>query len=204
METLVSIGLVQLMAVISPGPSFLVTVQTAAARSQLDGVKVALGLSAGAVTWATAAVLGLHLVFQRFAWLYLGMQIAGSLYLLWIAVQMLRHAAEPLKIEATGDADDSWPFVRGYLTQISNPKTVAFFASIFLVMLPSEVPAWMSVALIAICGVNDFSWYAIVAVFFGAAPVRRFYIDAKAWIERLIGVFLACLGGRLLWLALAA
>ena len=59
METLVSIGLVQVLAVISPGPSFLITVRTAAARSSLDGLKVALGLGAGAITWAAAAMLGL-------------------------------------------------------------------------------------------------------------------------------------------------
>ena len=41
--TLLSIGLIQLLAVISPGPSFLITARTAVAQSRLDGIKVALG-----------------------------------------------------------------------------------------------------------------------------------------------------------------
>jgi hypothetical protein len=40
--TLLSIGLVQLLAVISAGPSFLITARTAVAQSRADGVKVAL------------------------------------------------------------------------------------------------------------------------------------------------------------------
>jgi threonine/homoserine/homoserine lactone efflux protein len=30
--------------------------------------------------------------------------------------------------------------MRGFLTQISNPKVVVFFGSLFVAMLPSEVP----------------------------------------------------------------
>ena len=62
--TLLSIGLIQLLAVISPGPSFLITARTAVAQSRLDGIKVALGLGAGTVIWSTAALLGLNAVFH--------------------------------------------------------------------------------------------------------------------------------------------
>lgn len=199
MEILVSIGLVQLMAVISPGPSFLITARTAVARSRLDGVKVALGLGAGTIVWASAAVLGLHVLFQQIAWLYVGMKIAGALFLIWIAFQIVRHADEPLALDGDiGDADHR-PFLRGFLTQISNPKVVVFFGSIFIAMLPSDVPLWMSLTLIAIVSLNEVWWYSAVALFFGATPVRRFYLRAKVWIDRVTGLFLAGLGLRLLW-----
>jgi threonine/homoserine/homoserine lactone efflux protein len=177
MEVLLPIWAVQLMAVISPGPSFLITVRTAVAGSQLDGIKVALGLAAGAVTWAGATVLGLHLLFQQSPWLYLAMKIGGALYLLWIAVQMLRFAAVPLKLDGPVEAQDRRHFARGYLTQISNPKVVVFFASIFMTMLPNDVPTWMSLVLIAMVGCSDLVWYSIVALFFGAVLSRRQGVD---------------------------
>jgi threonine/homoserine/homoserine lactone efflux protein len=74
-----------------------------------------------------------------------------------------------------------------------------FFGSIFVAMLPSDVPLWMIIALIAIVTFNEIWWYTIVALFFGAGPVRRFYIRAKAWIDRVTGLFLGVLGLRLLW-----
>lgn len=199
MDILLSIGLIQLMAAISPGPSFLITVRTAAISSRLDGVKVALGLAAGAATWASATVLGLHILFRQSPWLFLGMKIGGALYLLWIAFQMLRCAAEPLNLDSAADSQDEWHFLRGFLTQIANPKVVVFFASIFMSMLPSEVPPWMSLMLIAIVGFNDLAWYATVALFFGAPPVKRFYLGAKVWIDRILGVCLAAIALRLLW-----
>lgn len=197
--TLLTIGFVQLLAVISPGPSFLITARTAVARSRLDGFKVALGLAAGTVIWASAALLGLNAVFHAVPLLFMAMKIAGALFLLWIAFQIFRHASAPVRMEGT-DASGN-PFMKGFLTQIANPKVAVFFGSIFIAMLPSSVPLWMTVALIALVSFNELWWYTVVALFFGAGPVRRFYLRAKAWIDRITGLFLGALGLRLLWAA---
>lgn len=197
--TLVTIGFVQLLAVISPGPSFLITAQTAVARSRLDGIKIAFGLGAGTLVWSTAALLGLNVIFRLHHWLFVGMKIAGALFLLWIAIQIFRHAKSPIElIEGNGEAAKRNPFVRGFLTQISNPKVAVFFGSIFVAMLPQQVPGWMVLALIAIVTTNEVVWYTLVASCFGSGPVRRFYLGAKAWIDRVTGVFLAVLSLRLL------
>ncbi len=198
--TLVSIGLIQLLAVISPGPSFLITARTAVAHSRLDGFKVALGLGAGTVIWSSAALLGLNAVFHAVPVLFMAMKVAGALFLLYIAFMIFRHAAEPLKIEGGADAAGH-PFVKGFLTQIANPKVAVFFGSIFIAMLPANVPLWMTLALIAIVSFNEVWWYTVVALFFGSGPVRRFYLKAKVWIDRITGLFLGALGLRLLWSA---
>ncbi len=196
--TLVSIGLIQLLAVISPGPSFLITARTAVAQSRADGLMVALGLGAGTVIWSSAALLGLNAVFHAVPVLFMAMKIAGALFLVYIAWMIFRHAAEPLKIDGTGERLAN-PFVKGFLTQISNPKVAVFFGSIFIAMLPQQVPLWMTLALIFIVSFNEVWWYSAVALFFGSAPVRNVYLRAKAWIDRVTGLFLGALGLRLLW-----
>jgi threonine/homoserine/homoserine lactone efflux protein len=189
------------MATISPGPSFLITARTAVAGTRGDGVKVALGLGAGTVIWSSAALLGLNVVFHAIPILFLGMKILGALFLLWIAFQIFRHAAEPIKLDEAGAEAVSNPFTKGFLTQLSNPKVAVFFGSIFIAVLPSAVPLWMTLALIAIVTFNEIWWYSVVALFFGAGPIRRFYIKAKVWIDRVTGLFLGVLGLRLLWAA---
>ena len=205
--TLATIGFVQLLAVMSPGPSFLVTARTAVAHSRADGIKVALGLGAGSTVWSAAALLGLNVLFRQSPWLFMGMKMAGALFLLWIAYQIFRHAADPIEMNegaASGENGHNrllHPLLRGFLTQISNPKVVVFFGSIFVAMLPSEVPGWMIVALIAMVTINEIVWYSLVSLFFGSSPVRRFYLIAKRWIDRATGAFLGLLGLRLLWQA---
>jgi threonine/homoserine/homoserine lactone efflux protein len=198
--TLATIGLVQLLAVISPGPSFLITARTAVARSRGAGLKVALGLGAGTVIWSSAALLGLNLLFRQYHWLFVAMKVAGALFLIWIAIQIFRHAADKVKMDL-GDRRNGGrnPFIQGFFTQISNPKVAVFFGSIFIAMLPREVAPWMIVALIAIVTMNEIVWYSLVALFFGSPPVRRAYLVAKQWIDRVTGLFLGALGLRLVW-----
>jgi RhtB (resistance to homoserine/threonine) family protein len=195
--TLFAIGAAQLVAVISPGPSFLITARTSVARSRADGVKVAAGLAAGTIIWAGAALFGLNVLFHAVPVLFTAMKIAGALFLLWIAWQIFRHAAEPLTLE--GEAAQGNPFMRGFWVQLSNPKVMVFFGSIFIAMLPANPQLWLLLALLALVTFNEFWWYSVVALFFGAGPVRRFYLRAKAWIDRVTGVFLGALGARLLW-----
>jgi threonine efflux protein len=195
--TLITIGFVQLLAVISPGPSFIVTAKTAVARSRLDGIKIAFGLSAGTLVWSTAALLGLNALFRLHHWLLVGMKIAGALFLLWIAIQIFRHAKAPVELSDREPVTRNL-FMRGFLTQLSNPKVAVFFGSIFVAMLPQDVPGWMALALIAIVTTNELVWYILVALCFGSSPIRRLYLSAKPWIDRCTGVFLAALSLRIL------
>lgn len=195
-----SIGLIQLLAVISPGPSFLIAARTAVAQSRTAGLKVALGLGAGTVIWSAAALLGLNAVFHAVPVLFMAMKAAGALFLLYIAWMILRHASEPLQIDGQSERLAN-PFLKGFLTQISNPKVAVFFGSIFIAMLPPDVPLWMTLALIFIVSFNEVWWYSAVALFFGSGPVRAFYLQAKVWIDRVTGLFLGALGLRLLWTA---
>ncbi len=196
-----SIGLVQMGAVISPGPSFLITAQTAVARSRLDGVKVALGLGAGTLVWSSAALLGLKVLFDTIPPLFFAMKIFGALFLLWIAYKIFIHASEPL--ELTGDGAGGSPFWKAFLVQIGNPKVMVFFGSIFVAMLPAQIPIWMQVALIGMVSFNEVWWYSLVALFFGAGRVRVFYLKVKTWIDRTVGLFLGAVGLRLIYAAWA-
>ena len=200
--TLGTISFVHFVAAMSPGPSFLITARTAVAQSRADGIKVALGLGAGTTVWSAAAILGLNFLFHQFYWLFMGMKVAGALFLLWIAYQIFRHAADPFEMhEGAGIENGHSSLVRGFLIQISNPKVVVFFGSIFVALLPNELPAWMIVALIAMLTMNEIVWYSLVSLFFGSSQVRCFYLITKRWIDRTTGAFLGLLGLRLLWQA---
>ena len=195
---LFSIGFIQLLAVISPGPSFLIVTRTAVARSRVDGIKVATGMAAGTVVWSSAALIGLNSVFRTLPVVFILMKAVGALFLLWIAFQTIKHAKDPVELGVTADGVSRNSYLQGFLTQISNPKVVVFFGSVFVAILPADIPAWMVFALVVIVSFNEFWWYSVVSICCGSAPIRAFYIKIKSGVDRVTGVFLGALGLKLL------
>ena len=74
---------------------------------------------------------------------------------------------------------------------------MVFFGSIFLSVLPQHMPAWMDGAVLAIVAVNEFTWFAVLALLFSGGPARAFYRRAKIWLDRVMGGVLAVLSVRL-------
>jgi threonine/homoserine/homoserine lactone efflux protein len=195
---LLGLALVHLLAVASPGPSTVLVIQTAAGSGRRAGLLAAFAMMLGALVWAAAALYGLQALFAHFAWLYLVFRIAGGLFLIWLAVMIWRHARDPLpEIAAPAAGGDGRIFVRALLLQLSNPKIMVFFGSIFLSILPQDLPGWMQAAVLALVAFDEFTWFALLALMFSGSRARAFYRRAKFWLDRIMGGALALLGLRL-------
>lgn len=197
---LLGLALVHLLAVASPGPSTVLVIQTAAVAGRRGGLLAALAMMVGALLWATAALFGLQALFAQFDRLYLAFRFGGAVYLIYLAIMLWRHARDPLPEIALGSTAhlSGWQgFLRALLLQLSNPKIMVFFGSIFLSVLPQHMPAWMDGMVLAVVAFNEFTWFAVLALLFSGGPARAFYRRAKFWLDRFMGGALALLGLRL-------
>ncbi len=201
METafiLATLGLAQALAVISPGPSFLVVARTTIAESRLAGSITALGLGLGSVIWASGALFGLTSLFKIAPWTYQAVAIAGGVYLIYLAVQLWRHAPEPMPEMSQIAARRGTALLRGMLTQLSNPKPAIFFGSIFVTMLPPHPSVTLVACVLPMVFVIEVCWYVLVACLLSSPRLRTSYARAKPWIDRGTGGFLGILGFKLI------
>ncbi|WP_020394507.1 LysE family translocator [Thiolinea disciformis] len=184
----------------SPGPSFVVVARNSIALSRQHGYATALGMGTGAGTFALIALLGLHAVLSAVPLAFWAFKIAGGLYLLYLAYQILSHAREPLP-EVKGSASLmslKRAYFYGLLTQLSNPKTAIVFASVFSALLPPVIPLYFYIALPVLAALVDGCWYLLVAYLLSAETPRKTYLTYKAWIDGLAGTVMGLLGIRLL------
>ncbi len=191
------------LAVMSPGPSFVLVARRAAA-SRRDGMAAAVGMGTGAFLWATAAVFGVKAILEHTPLLYQAMQVAGGLFLIYLAIQLWRHAQVPLPV-----VSDSRPvsvsggsalsaYALGVGTQLSNPKVVVFFSSIFAALLPAQIPTWAIGLMLFLVFVIDAGWYMCVALAFSNPSARALYGRCKVVADRVTGGVLGLLGLKLL------
>lgn len=191
-----SILALHLVAAISPGPSFVVSLRTAASQGFRPAAGLAVAFGLGAVIWALAALFGLALIFEVLPKAYLGFKIAGGLFLIWVGIKTFLHAKTPMPEVATLDAPQSLiSAVRlGLLTQLANPKPAIFFGAVFAGLIPPETSVFTLAALLFLVFFNETMWYLFVAAVFSRQRARDMYARAKLWTDRALGGMIALFG----------
>jgi threonine/homoserine/homoserine lactone efflux protein len=196
-----------LVGAISPGPSFLLVSRISVVQSRAHGLAAAVGMGLGGTVFASLALLGLAALLSQIVWLDTILKLAGGTYLIWLGIRIWRGARDPLPSAETVSAQDrtllrSAAFA--LLTQLSNPKTAVFYASIFAAMLPASPPVSLLIALPPLVFAVEAGWYAVVALGFSAPYPRKLYLRAKPWADRLAGTLMGLLGLRLVLDAMGA
>jgi threonine efflux protein len=198
-----TVALVHLVALISPGPDFFFVSQTAASRSRREAMMGVIGISLGIVVWAGVALMGLHLLLEKMAWLHQIIMVGGGLYLLWMGWQLLRSA----KAKQAAPSDEApkvdlpargRTFMRGFLTNLSNPKAVIYFGSVFSLFVGDDVGSAERWGLFVMIVAETFAWFSIVAMVFALPVMRRGYQRLAKWIDGVAGVLFAGFGIHLI------
>ena len=195
LAALAGIALAHLMAAISPGPSFVLSVRTAAAEGFGAAAALALGFGLGATVWA-AALLGLAVLFEVAPVLLSAMKLAGGLFLVWLAWGLWSHAREPMPEVTPGAAPRSArSAVRlGLVSMLANPKPAVFFGAVFVGLVPREAAAADKALILLNILWVEAAWYAVVARVFSLPRARAGYARWKASLDRTFGGALAALG----------
>lgn len=199
------IALLHLVALISPGPDFFFVSQTAVSRSRREAMLGVVGITLGVMVWAGVALLGLNLILQKMAWLHQIIMVAGGIYLCWMGWQLLRsarnHHLHPC--ESTEGkvvlAKPGRSFIRGLLTNLSNPKAVIYFGSVFSLFVGEEVGAGARWGLFALITGETLLWFSLVAVVFALPKMRRGYQRMVKWVDGLAGVLFTGFGVHLIF-----
>lgn len=199
--TLLGILAVLALGVVSPGPSFVLVARTAVAVSRRAGLAAAAGMATGATLLCTAALLGLHALFQQIPEIYLVLKIGGGVYLLVLARRIWRGAATPLVVGPPRETHAPGlmrQFTLAAGTMLSNPKAAVQYGVIFAAVLPQEPSQALLLALPPAVFCLEAGWYAVVAYGLSSARPRSVYLRAKAGLDRAVGAVLVALGIKLL------
>lgn len=199
--SLISIAIALLVGAASPGPSFLMVSHVSMTRSRTAGLMAALGMGTGGLAFAMLALAGLAALITQVPVLHMALQVAGGLYLVFMACKLWRGASTPLDVVNGDVAPVSLQriYLTAFLTQISNPKTAVVYASIFAALLPASPQPLLFALLPVVVFVVEAGWYALVAMVFSAPLPRRAYLAAKKPLDRVAALVLGGLGVRLLY-----
>lgn len=190
-----------IVLIISPGPNFLVITQLSISQSRQQGICAGLGVASGSIIWALLACTGLGLMFQQLPWAQPALQLLGGAYLIWLGSKSLRNAGaqpKPRNIGELGIGSLGRAYRFGLLTNMTNPKALAFYTSVFTTVSTPGLPMWVRTAGVSIIAVLAISWFVLLATLFSIPAVQARYQRMKQTIDLTTGVFMVAFGLRLL------
>nr|WP_234463321.1 LysE family transporter [Stutzerimonas stutzeri] len=196
-----TVALVHLLAVASPGPDFAVVVRESVAQGRRAGSWTALGVGCGIFVHVAYSLLGIGLIVSQSIVLFNLFKWLAAAYLVYLGWRALR--ARPMSLEAIDGANapvarSAWrAFVIGFVTNGLNPKATLFFLSLFTVVISPDTPLLVQAGYGVYLAGATALWFLLVAWLFSRGRVRAGFARMGHWFDRLTGAVLIGLGARL-------
>jgi threonine/homoserine/homoserine lactone efflux protein len=184
----------------SPGPATLSIAGCAMAHGRLKALWLSLGILVGGAGWGIAAAIGMGALMLANAWLFEIVRYFGALYLLYLAIKSLRSAfsTKALIVQSSKNAQAKDLFYRGLLINLSNPKAILGWGSIYALVITPSSSSWEIVYVFGTlfsCSILIFVGYALL---FSNSAVVNVYQNLRRQFELSFALFFGFASFKLL------
>lgn len=129
MPVILTVAVIHLLAVMSPGPDFIMTIHNTLKYSRRSGIYSAIGLGLGIAVHVTYCLVGIAVIISKSVVLFSIIKYLGAAYLIYIGIKALRSKRGPDYGSEEHVPQDISPLKAlrsGFLTNVTNPKATLF------------------------------------------------------------------------------
>jgi len=192
-----TVALLHLLAVVSPGPDFVMISRSSIVYSRKTGVYSALGLALGILVHITYSLVGIGYIIAKSVLIFSTIKLLGAGYLVYIGIKSLKaqpaKSFEPQLVEKQNITRLA-AIRTGFLTNVLNPKVTLFFLAIFTQVIHKDTPLAIKILYGAEMSLMTFTWFAFVSVVLSHQKIKKTFVRVQHYLERTMGVLLIGLG----------
>jgi threonine/homoserine/homoserine lactone efflux protein len=138
LTTFVTFTIAVWVLAITPGPDMTLSIARSLSDGKAGGMMVVLGTSSGLVIHTLLVALGISALIVASPTAFMILKTGGAAYLVWLAVQAIRHGSSLSVKRAEGPAKSGLAnYLNGFWCNLLNPKVILFF----MTFLPQFVSA---------------------------------------------------------------
>ncbi|MFO1033751.1 MAG: LysE family translocator [Hyphomicrobiales bacterium] len=141
LHTMLAYSLASFLLFATPGPDMSLWLSRTVGHGRASGLAAMVGTNVGCLVHTLLAAFGVSALIATSPAAFTALKVVGALYLLWLAVDALRHGSSlNVKDKAHGSGSPTSTlkdFMLGVTVNLTNPKVVLFF----ITFLPQFVSA---------------------------------------------------------------
>ncbi|EGQ7695850.1 LysE family translocator [Vibrio vulnificus] len=205
---LLTLAGVHFIALMSPGPDVALVVQNASRYGRQTGLFIALGLSVGILLHSLLSLTGVSYLVHQQPMLYALLQLLGGSYLLYLGIgalhSVLRHWHQPSANPPTSQRqwalnNKRQAFLKGFATNILNPKALVFFVSLLSSLIPTSMSLSGKAIAVMILFMLSFLWFASLAWALSGSRMQQYLHKASIYIDGICGVLFCLISAGILY-----
>lgn len=197
-----TIAIVHLVAVASPGPDFAIVVRNSIAYGRRIAIYTSIGIGAAILLHVGYSLVGLSVVIATTPWLFKTFSYLAAGYLLYLALGALRSGPSAGSTVDTTDQDKPMISAKkalwmGFLTNGLNPKATLFFLSLFTAIISIDTPFGVRLGYGIYLAVATGLWFCFLSFMLSTSRVADLIGRKGYWLDRAMGVLLVGLAAKL-------
>lgn len=197
----ITIGIVSLLAAMSPGPDFAVVTKNSLFGSRKTGLITAIGVGLGILLHVAYSLIGIGFIISKSILLFSIIKYIGAIYLLYLGYKLLSAKRENQSEITTSSNQVSMSgfaaLREGFLTNALNPKATLFFLSIFTQVINPETPLFLQATLGVEVSIIVGVWFTLLALIITYQPIKEMFSKIHFYLMKVMGGALVFLGIKL-------
>lgn len=201
MSIFLTIAVLHLFAVASPGPDFILVSRQCLRYGRRIAIWTSLGIAIGILFHVALSLTGLSILLQNQPDLFWYIKLLASLYIGYLGiVSFVSKSSNKLVEDATGQTGNQLRSVTtGLLTNVLNPKALIFFITVFAVAINKETGIFVKSLLGIYMSVATFIWFALVSILLTNKKAIERFKKAIPLLEKVTGFFLLLIAIQILF-----
>jgi len=198
----VTVAIAHFLALLSPGPDFVLVVKSTIKNEGKNAIGVALGIASANAVYIGSCLVGVGSILAASVSVMITLKVIGGLFLIYLAVQALRARKSSYKsLDVTESTDGSSPkstffkeFLTGFMSGVLNPKNLLFYLSLFTVVLTPDIGFAFKLSLGIWMTLVVFLWDLSIIFVLSTRTMRSKFTKATYYIDKVTGALLGLIG----------
>ena len=201
MSIFLTVALLHLFAVVSPGPDFVLISRQSFRYGRRIAIWTSVGIAIGILFHVVLSLTGLSLLLQNQPYLFWYLKLAAALYIGYLGLASL-ILTSPINLQ-DNSTDEDGRYLKsistGFLTNALNPKAFIFFITVFTLVINKDTGIVIKSLLGIYMSIATFTWFTFISILLTNQKATERFEKSIPWLEKITGLFLLILAIRIIF-----
>ncbi len=201
MSIFLTVALLHLFAVASPGPDFVLVSRQSFRYGRKVAIWTSVGIALGILFHVALSLTGLSLLLQNQPDLFWYLKLAAALYIGYLGLASLISKG-PIKLQ-NNSTDEGGRYLKsistGFLTNALNPKAFIFFITVFTLVINEDTEIVIKTLLGIYMSMATFIWFSFMSILLTNEKATERFENVIPWLEKITGLFLLILAIKIIF-----